>query len=54
MSLPTIQVGNITEQDDGSALVELDMDVEALRRIIQVGFEKILLDHMERKENDDT
>lgn len=54
MSLPTVQVGNITEQDDGSALVELDMDVEAIKMLIQVGFEKILLDYIERKENDDT
>lgn len=54
MTLPVIRVGEITSQDDGSALVELDLDTEALRMIIQVGFEKILLDHMEREENDRT
>jgi len=54
MSLPVVRVGEITQQDDGSALVELDLDAEALRTIIQVGFEKILLDHMEGKEKDDT
>ena len=54
-TLPVIEVRHITENEDGSANVELDLDVEAVRLLLNVGFNKILKDHIdeqERKEND--
>ena len=54
-TLPVIEVRHITENEDGSANVELDLDVEAVRLLLNVGFNQILKDHIdeqERKEND--
>ena len=49
-TLPTITVGDITENEDGSANVELDLDVEAVRLLLNVGFNKILKDHIDEQE----
>jgi len=54
-TLPVIGVGEITENEDGSATVELDLDPEAVKLLLNVGFNKILKDHIdeqEQKEND--
>ena len=54
-TLPVISVREITENEDGTATIELDLDVEAVRLILNVGLEKILTDHIneqERKAND--
>ena len=54
-TLPTITVGDITENEDGTATIELDLDVEAVRLLLNVGFNQILKDHIdeqERKAND--
>ena len=54
-TLPVISVREITENEDGTANVELDLDVEAMRLLLNVGFNKILKDHVdeqERKAND--
>ena len=54
-TLPTITVGDITENEDGSANVVLDLDPEAVRLLLNVGFNQILKDHIdeqERKAND--
>ena len=54
-TLPVIEVRHITENEDGSANVELDLDVEAVRLLLNVGFNQILKDHIdeqERKAND--
>ena len=49
-TLPTITVGDITENEDGSANVELDLDVEAVRLLLNVGFNQILKDHIDEQE----
>jgi len=57
MSLPVIEVVNIVENEDGSANVELELDVEAVRLLMQEGFVSILAAHIkeqERKKNDKT
>jgi len=57
MSLPVIEVVNIVENKDGSANVELELDVEAVRLLMQEGFISILATHIkeqERKKNDKT
>lgn len=57
MSLPVIEVVNIVENEDGSANVELELDVEAVRLLVQEGFISILATHIkeqERKKNDKT
>jgi hypothetical protein len=57
MSLPVIEVVNIVENEDGTANVELELDVEAVRLLIQEGFISILATHIkeqERKKNDKT
>ena len=54
-TLPTITVGDITENEDGSANVVLDLDPESVRLLLNVGFNQVLKDHIdeqERKAND--
>ena len=53
--LPVVEVLNIIENEDGSANVELDLDVEAVKLLVQEGFISILKNHIEeqeQKEND--
>ena len=57
MSLPVIEVVKVVEHEDGSANVELELDAEATRLLMQEGFISILQTHIaeqERKENDKT
>jgi hypothetical protein len=57
MSLPVIEVVNIIENEDGTANVELELDTEAVRLLMQEGFISILRTHIEeqeRKKNDKT
>ena len=57
MSLPVIEVVNIVENEDGTANVELELDAEATRLLMQEGFISILTTHIEeqeRKKNDKT
>lgn len=49
-TLPVIEVLKITENEDGSANAELELDVEAVRLLLNVGFNKILKDHIEEQE----
>ena len=51
-TLPTIIVGDITENKDGSANVVLDLDPEAVRLLLNVGFNQLLREHLEEKKND--
>ena len=51
-TLPTITVGDITENEDGSADVVLDLDPEAVRLLINVGFNQLLREHLEKETND--
>lgn len=53
--LPVVEVLNIIENEDGSANVELDLDAEAVKLLVQEGFISILKNHIEeqeQKEND--
>ena len=43
--LPKIVVGAITENEDGSANVELHLEPEAVSFLIQVGFERLMKDY---------
>ena len=49
-TLPVITVGDITENEDGSANVVLDLDVEAVRLLLNIGFNKLLKDHIDEQE----
>ena len=51
-TLPVIGVREITENEDGSANVELDLDAEAVRLLLNVGFNQLLREHLEEKKND--
>lgn len=51
-TLPTITVGDITENEDGSADVVLDLDPEAVRLLINVGLNQLLREHLEKETND--
>ena len=51
-TLPVISVLEITENEDGSANVELDLDAEAVRLLLNVGFNQLLREHLEEKKND--
>lgn len=56
-ALPEITVCAITENEDGTAYIEADLDAAAVKLLLNVGFNKILVDHLEeqeRKENDNT
>ena len=50
MSLPVIEVVNIVENEDGTANVELELDTEAVRLLMQEGFISILKTHIEEQE----
>ena len=55
MSLPVIEVVNIVDNEDGSANVELELDTEATRLLMQEGFISILDTHIaeqDRKKNE--
>ena len=49
-TLPVIGVREVTENEDGSANVELELDVEAVRLLVNIGFNKILKDHIDEQE----
>ena len=51
-TLPVISVLEITENEDGSANVELDLDVEAVRLLLNVGVNQLLREHLEKETND--
>ena len=54
MSLPVIEIVNIVDNEDGSANVELELDTEATRLLMQEGFISILKPHIaeqDRKKN---
>ena len=53
-TLPEISVLEITENEDGSANVELDLDVEAVRLLLNVGVNQLLREHLEKETNDNS
>lgn len=48
--LPIIKVGNITEHEDGSASVELDLDPPAVQLLLDIGLNQLLKEHIEEQE----
>lgn len=46
MSDHTIKVVNITDHEDGSATVVVDLDTESTKLVMQVGLRKLLEDHI--------
>lgn len=53
-TLPTITVGDITENEDGSANVVLDLDSESVRLLINIGFNQLLREQLEKETNDNS
>ncbi len=54
-TLPVIEVLEITDNEDGTATLEIELDAAALKLLVNAGLEKILTDHLneqERKAND--
>lgn len=47
---PKIEVIEYTEMEDGSAVVVVDISMEAAKVILQVGFLKLLEDHIKETE----
>ena len=48
--LPIIKVGNITEHEDGSTSVELDLDPSAVQLLLDIGLNQLLKEHIEEQE----
>ena len=48
--LPIIKVGNITEHEDGSSSVELDLDPPAVQLLLDIGLNQLLKEHIEEQE----
>lgn len=48
--LPIIKVGNITEHEDGSASMELDLDPPAVQLLLDIGFKQLIREHLENEE----
>ena len=53
--LPVIEVGKITEHEDGSSSIELDLDPAAVQLLLNIGFNQLLREHLDeqkRKKNE--
>ena len=46
-NLPQIVVKKVTENEDGSANVELDLDPKAVQLLLDIGFTRLLEEHLE-------
>tara|TARA_B100001939_G_C16574486_1_gene459999 strand:+ start:24 stop:215 length:192 start_codon:yes stop_codon:yes gene_type:complete len=51
--LPKIVVNSITENEDGSADVELALDPQAVKLLIDIGVNQLLKEHLENTEDKD-
>jgi hypothetical protein len=45
--LPEITVKSVIENEDGSESVELDLDAEAVKLLLTIGFTQLLAEHLE-------
>lgn len=52
-TLPKIAVGDIHENEDGSANVELELDAPAVALLMQIGFETLLKNSLEKRIDND-
>ena len=50
MSDHTIKVVHITDHDDGSATIVVDLDADATKLVLQVGLRKLLEDYANKQE----
>ena len=50
--LPKIVVKEVTENEDGSANMELDLDSKAVQLLLDIGFTRLLEEHLENKKNE--
>lgn len=50
--LPKIVVKGITENEDGSANMELDLDNKAVQLLLDIGLTRLLEEHLENKTNE--
>lgn len=46
-------VGEVVEQEDGSAIIQLDVDDEAKMHMIQLGFEVMLMRSLDKEDKMD-
>ena len=52
-TLPKIAVGDVHENEDGSANVELELDAPAVALLMQIGFETLLKNSLEKRIDND-
>jgi hypothetical protein len=50
--LPKIVVKEVTENEDGSANMELDLDPQAVQLLLDIGLTRLLEEHLENKKNE--
>jgi len=50
--LPKIVVKKVTENEDGSANMELDLDSKAVQLLLDIGLTRLLEEHLENKKNE--
>ena len=50
--LPKIVVKAVTENGDGSAQVELDLDSKAVQLLFDIGLSRLLEEHLENKKDE--
>lgn len=50
--LPKIVVKKVIEHEDGSANMELDLDNKAVQLLLDIGFTRLLEEHLENKKNE--
>jgi DNA integrity scanning protein DisA with diadenylate cyclase activity len=46
-------VNDLIEHEDGSATMEVDMTVEELQVVVEIGLLKLIKDYMDREQNDE-
>lgn len=50
MSDHTIKVVGVTDHDDGSATIVVDLDTETAKLVIQIGLKKLFEDYVNEQE----
>jgi hypothetical protein len=50
--LPKIVVKKVTENEDGSANMELDLDSQAVQLLLDIGLTRLLEEHLENNKNE--
>ena len=51
-SLPQIVVKKVIENEDGSVNAELDLDPKAVQLLLDIGFTRLLEEHLENKKDE--